>query len=204
MCWVQTFATHILKIFFINGRSFNFGGRCKIVILAFSQCKFGGKFHVRLEIDRDICLPSWVFPFLPLGCLELLRGLLFSAKWTEVYDLFVLLNAIRNKKWKNVYSLSLHKEACNIWLMDPAIFHLQKTCKNFVLLKGSGDKCPFCLRWFSSDVTGLTCGVWGGVVTSQLWHILPSLMLTQKNHFTKCFPVDCCSVHKFDNCASFF
>jgi len=127
------------KVFFFgNRRSFNFGGRCKIVILAFSQCKFGGKFRVRLGINRDICLPSWVFPFL-------LGGLLVSAKWVEVYDYYVLLKASRNKKWKNVYSSSLHTEACNTWLVDPAICH--KAFKSVVLLKGSGDKCPSCSWW---------------------------------------------------------
>lgn len=74
-------------------------------------------------------------------------------------------------------SSSLHKEACSIWLMDPAIFHPQKAFKNFVLLTGSENKRPSCLCWFSSDVMGLTCGVWGGVVTPQLCFCLPHFAL---------------------------
>lgn len=77
----------------------------------------------------------------------------------------------------NVVSSSLHKEACNIWLVDPAVFRLQKAFKNFVLLKGSGNKCPFCLRWFSSDVMRWTCGAWGEVVTSHLRFCLPHFAL---------------------------
>lgn len=38
------------SFFVIRRKLFNFGGGCRIVILASSQCKFGGKFHVHLEI----------------------------------------------------------------------------------------------------------------------------------------------------------
>lgn len=59
---------------------------------------------------------------------------------------------------KNVHSLGLHKEACNIWFTDPVIFDLQEVFNNSVSLEYSGN-CPSSLRWFSSDVMGLTCGV---------------------------------------------
>lgn len=40
----------LVFFFVIRRKLFNFGGGCRIVILAFSQCKFGGKFHMHLEI----------------------------------------------------------------------------------------------------------------------------------------------------------